>query len=135
MQACVRFPPIDLRARILSKFQTTQQADLCLSLGCMTLCTCYQPEYAPQHGQGVNTHDPYAADGAALPTSRARRVHVKGVPLLLGSRDTEKALKPGRAPMPRPTAFTYASFSVHSRTKWRALSEPSPHPDTSTASQ
>lgn len=32
--------------------------------------------------------------------------------------------------MPRPTAFTYASFSVHSRTKWRALSEPSAHPGT-----
>ena len=52
------------------------------------------------------------------------------IPKLLDSRDTEKALKPGRAPMPRPTAFTYASFSVHSRTKWRALSWPSAHPGT-----
>ena len=41
---------------------------------------------------------------------------------------TENALSPGRAPMPRPTAFTYASLSVHSRTKCCARCGPSVQP-------
>lgn len=46
----------------------------------------------------------------------------KGLPRLWSCRSTEKALRPGRAPMPLPTAFTYASFSVHSLTKCCARS-------------
>lgn len=52
----------------------------------------------------------------------------RGPWLLEGCREKEKPFNPGAALIPRPTAFTYASFNVHSFMKCSARDSPSGRP-------